>query len=971
MTEVDQMITQAEILGPLSVYTGPVEPLLRALQVRVKSNGDFLNMSHCPWCDHPGDNRFECGIAETPSGDGYSHAVKCWRSENVSYGDFLVKIGALSSWELSRLQDYFAQKPLRDQARAQRVRGATEIAAGRGAFAAAANDPAGHPPAEGYAEPAAPSVKRILQNDPKVEAKRKRKPSEWWEVAECSEQHARERMNVLLTNEVAMQWWTTVRGFDEELIRDERVGLSSLYWTTEEGVEVKNYALALMAPVRGIDGVFRKKYMYAKVPGVTEFFAKPDTKSWTTVVWAHYSAKLDSTHKCLFVCDGQKDLWALKKLIRGTDLENKLLVVTSTAGGGSRPTEWTSEKYWADWEYVYLGHDNDKANNLGLRAGDEHAQKIAKVAYRECHRVKPSGVKVKDWNDWTLNGGNIEMFCTLLQHAEPMLVKRTSIEQDDSTKWPEGTFEARPVSVIGNYHNGYLYEAVRVLRRERQGMAFVEYYDTIILRSDGQQLTVEEMPAPKGADQHAPVLRLSSPDGTLLSKRPEPNPYLTWRWESIKKWLDGHLEGKKPRSPNLAKLIWKVHGHLRSNVWLPFEDDYMLLTTSIVVSYCQAIFDAVPLFLLTGPPGTGKSEAFKAGRWLGANAEKMLGQSSAATLTRYVDQCRGLVLFDDLESIADTRDGAFSDLIQVIKLSYKKDTAVRIITNYTRGGVAEQVEFNFFGTKWINNTRGADAILNTRMIVIQTRRMPVGLDPTTLLPQGGKLQAEELRALRDDLHTWTFMNVQQIADTYQEIFPNKSTRVEEINAPLRVIAALSQDDEIMRTLERGLGRQERAKIDHDSPEQLMKEALEAIIRRSIEQVGVVQTWVTVTQLMLEMATLVDTNFGKEFTTSLAITERPDAVGKMLRQLYGDIHSEQRRTNLFGRSLRAHKLEPKFVQDMLNKIRLEAPSLFAKEPARSEDFKGFCRTCATCPYVGRCDDLQEERRKRDATRVGTP
>jgi hypothetical protein len=454
------------------------------------------------------------------------------------------------------------------------------------------------------------------------------------------------------------------------------------------------------------------------------------------------------------------------------------------------------------------------------------------------------------------------------------------------------------------------------------------------------------MPAPKGTPEHCRVWRLI-PDGTLLSRSPEPNPNLTWSWPAIRAWLE-----KKDRQVSLKTLLTTIQNHLRGSVWLPHEYDFSILACAIAASYVQEVFDAVPLLLVTGPAGSGKSELGEAMRSMGANSRNVLARVSAATLARYIDATRGLVVIDDLEQIAaasNSKDAQFDDLVQTLKLSYKKSTAMKMVTEF-KNGQAFQREFNFFGIKVINNTRGSDAILGSRMLTIQTRHMPshVQVDKTL------KAAPEVLTELRNQLHTWAFNNVKAVADTYQAIFPNKTGRQDEIEAPLRVVAALSGDETLLEALDKALLKQKNVSLDPYSPEEVLREALETIVRRSLELDGVIPTWVTVTQVMMEMSALVDVNYGKDFTTSLAIIEKPEWVGRTLLQRFVDPEAPRRRTTMYGRGLRAYRLTEGFLSEVLTKAREDAPSMFQAEPARTEDFKAFCKACETCVYRLHCE-----------------
>lgn len=886
----------------------PVESVLAryGIQTRSKSGGKWKNLSSCPWCNHGPDN-YQCGVLETPGGGGYLHAVRCMHphhsptgEEAPHYADFLAALGAVTNEEARHVKE--ARSTINTVRNVSNVRTLSS-------------------------RPPTPGPELALMND-EFNAKGRRR---------------------LRENKTAMAYLTGVRGFLPATVEQFKLGLSEPY--VKDSVTIHAHALA--APLVGFDGRFYKKYVNYAIPKVTEDNREKPQKAWSPgPARAYYSG--DCRQKpWVFICDGLKDLWALSQLLKGSELDESLALTSSTNGGQGFPAEWKSPEFWTKWGKVFAGHDNDRPDPLtGKCAGDEHALALARVSERDVLRVSPPAFK--DWNDWLLAGHTIEDFRLLLEQAEALQVEPSIQNSDDGVS--EGRFSANPVSIVGSFHNGHLYEAVRIVRRDidRETGELLEQYETVVIRSDGTEHYVRKMPAPKGTSE-SNVIRRLYPDGTLLSMEPEPNPNLTWAWESIQAWRDG-----KGSTTELGVLLRRITTHLRGSVWLPYSDDYTILACAVAASYVQQVFDAVPLLLVTGAAGTGKSELGLSMKSMGANSKNVLGVVSAATLARHIDATRGLVVIDDLEEIANSKDTAFGDIVQSLKLSYKKSTAMKLVTEM-KNGKALPRQFNFFGIKVINNTRGADAILGTRMLIIQTRPMPKGLrldHETTMTP-------DALDELRNCLHTWAFSSVKDVVSSYQAIFPNKSSRQEEISAPLRVIAALSGDEAVRQSLERALEKQSKSKKDPDSPEEILAEAVRNIVRRSIERTGMVQTWVTVTQVMLEALSMVDNNYGKEFTTSLSAIEKPEWIGRTIRQVYAkDPNNLSARTNMYGKGLRAYELSDEFISDVVGQLEKESPDLFRLPLKSTSDFKAFCAGCPTCPYRNRCD-MQSEREKSEA------
>lgn len=877
-----------------------------------KSSKGWLNVSTCPWCQHGPDN-YQCGVLESPGDRGYIHAVRCMHPHDSPsgeasphYADFLVALGALSQDDVDLIHAARAPKPLKN---------CTVL-----------------------------TVKIVNTNSTVKPVALPR-----GELTVMNEENNAKTRRRLRDHVEATQYLQETRGLTPRTVERFKLGLSGPY--EKDGVLVHSQALA--APLSGFDGRFYRKYVNYAIPGVTVDKREKPQRAWSPgAARAYYNG--DARGKpILFVCDGLKDVWALSQLLEGSDLDTDIAFVSSTNGGQGVPDEWKNPDFWLQWDKVFLGHDNDREDPLtGRRAGDEHAKALAKLAERETLRAYPIGVK--DWNDWTLAGATQADFRRVLEEAEPIQLFEDIKNPTEDDGVSKGEYSYDPVAIVGAFNKGFLYEAVRTIVRDidPETGELVERAETRVIRSDRTTHRVRTMPAPKGTLEQNLIRRLY-PDGTLVTGYPEPNPNLTWSWDSIQSWLN-----HKDKASPLGELVVRIENHLRGSVWLPNSDDYSILTCAVVVSYVQQVFDAVPILLLTGPAGTGKSELGMAMKNMGANSKNVLGVVTAATLARFIDATRGLVVIDDLEDIATGKDSAFGDIVQTLKLSYKKSTAYKLVTEI-KNGKATQRQFNFFGVKVISNTRGTDEILGTRMFIVRTRQMPRGVQ----IQKGLCLSAEELDALRNNLHCWAFSEVGTVNESYQAIFPNKTSRQEEISAPLRVIAALSGSEALRASLEKALERHAKTKKDPDSPDELLKEALENIVRRSVEQAGQVPTWITVMQVMLELRTLADENYGKEFTTSLASIEKPEWVGAKLRDGFieeGDAYSK--RTNMYGKSLRAYQFTDTFLVATLSKLFPDAPEMPMHLP-QSDNFKAFCRGCSACPYRNKCD-MQAEREKSD-------
>lgn len=142
---------------------------------------------------------------------------------------------------------------------------------------------------------------------------------------------------------------------------------------------------------------------------------------------------------------------------------------------------------------------------------------------------------------------------------------------------------------------------------------------TIVVRSDRTMHVAKPMLAPPNTPKEELVYRLGV-DGTLLRRQPVPSTDSTWRWASARAFIY-----EDATAPPLELLLHQIASHLKASVWLPFKADYLMLACIVATTFCQQIFDAVPLVLVTGPKGSGKTELSGAICQLAANSPGPVG----------------------------------------------------------------------------------------------------------------------------------------------------------------------------------------------------------------------------------------------------------------------------------------------------------------------------------------------------------
>ncbi len=856
----------------------PAASLLGRLGIkyRMHHDGEFVwyNMHKCPSCGHEG---YQCGIFEKvgPNGQLY-HGVKCWHVADNGHGT-----------DTPKYEDFLVQIGEMTLEEVSQVKTLARL------HFPQRNNGRGQPQPGGKVRPINAEFLAVLKK------------------------RLREHMAALT--------YLTSRGLTMATIEHFDLGLSTPY-KNKAGMVQEN---ALVYPMRIADGRLTGKYGYYNIPNVTQ--NPTDKNGWMNgTPRLYYGNEIsEDGGQSLFVCEGAKDVWRHWQALQGSKFAGELVLITSTHGSAF-PALWRGTNIgthlWSRWKSVYLAFDNDEAGNF-------MATKLASIIPRETHRVAVPKWYGKDWTDFWQAGGTVDEFEGLL--GEAPLVSQPVLSDDEQTPDAPGRYAYAPIDINGAYHNGHLYYTAQTLKREvelakdefgQEVIAVFEELETVVIRSDRTVHTTVWSKSRKSTRQQNQVLRLS--DGTLIDKEPQPNKYGTWSWDSISSYLEGKSEKRR-----LKEILREIEEYLRASVWLPYEEDYAILILTVPVTYTQAIFDSVPLIFLNGPAGSGKSQMGRAMARVCANAY-VCGQSSAASIARFIDESRGFIVLDDLEAIGN-RGGEFSELVQALKLSYNKATAVKLWTDVK---TMRTEKLNFFGVKMINNTQGADQILGSRMLRIQTKMIPDLVKPA--FQDARPIEDWKLNGLRSQLHTWAFTNVKNVADTYRIIYPKNSDRAEEIAAPLQVMVELAGNAELKSQLEIALTRQKHRGSEPEDPIQVMVEALRNLVAQGYEMISI-------THLVLEMRSLIHENYGKGFTTEIPEWARPDWVGRMLRthDLIEVDPKRQERRRLFGMHLRFYPIRRSYIEEIKESFSAQGVEIRVgvTEPT------AFCKGCEGCVY----------------------
>jgi hypothetical protein len=713
------------------------------------------------------------------------------------------------------------------------------------------------------------------------------------------------------------------RGLSDQTIKYFGIGLSNTYIDKHE-VERSS---ALVFPLVTVMGSMVSPYAYYNVPGVTK---NPITKNgWcSSSPRCSYNTEKLPSHDFLFIAEGFKDLWLLHQYIQGTDLENRLLIVTSTHGSRVPEEVQCDPLFFNDFTYVYCGQDADGA-------GDNTASSWSKFATTKSYRAKPpfkNEESKKDWTDFfSLAGNDINAFVQLLKNASQITTEIALETPKNLNDYEVGkTYSYDPVDINGAFVNGYLYYPVLSHEVGIDPETQTRAYGTSVkvVRSDGVACSYRQLPLLKRPDI-IPIPLFALDDGTLISGPAKVSTQPSWEWHQVQAWREGKL---KIRSIDV--IINEIASILRGQIWLPNPDDHIILAIVVAVTYAQNIFDAVPLILATGVAGSGKSQLGALMAQVSCNGV-VVGDTSAATITRMLDETRGFMVLDDIEKIYKSNKGSSSqneDLLQILKVSYKKATATRKITEPKTMAVKT---LNFYGVKFMTNTSGIEDILGTRTITIQTRKAINGFKPE-------ELPFESFKGIRGELHAWAMESCTKLHEIYKGY--SISERNEEILAPLRAISELAVMPEWQEKID-GLSRRlEVEQKSADSPTAYIKEAVWGLIKEGFVSMSI-------EQLVMEIKRIVPVNYGMDNTTDIPEWQDITWLRHQLVTMGYITRGTEKRFRPYGR-VSAQRLY-KFEHRLYEEIGAESQELLVKVKSLPEvEGTQYCKRharCMECPY----------------------
>jgi hypothetical protein len=251
-----------------------------------------------------------------------------------------------------------------------------------------------------------------------------------------------------------------------------------------------------------------------------------------------------------------------------------------------------------------------------------------------------------------------------------------------------------------------------------------------------------------------------------------PSVLARWSPQSLKDFL-----GAPTPRRTAAEVYQALTGYLQRFVYHNDRRVLELVALCTMASYVHSVFEALPLLLITGERGTGKTRLVEIVSELGFNG-KLRGSLTSAALSREAPRDQPLLCIDEAEELGNGH--RHQETCRLLRLMYRRSGTREVCGP---GGTSQV--FHLFCPVILVNIVGVDDALRDRTIEVQTVRRKRPVERFLLHQQHGMLQQ-----LRDELYCFACTYAGQVYKAYLE-FPSVSDisdRNEELWLPIFVLA---------------------------------------------------------------------------------------------------------------------------------------------------------------------------------------
>lgn len=191
-----------------------------------------------------------------------------------------------------------------------------------------------------------------------------------------------------------------------------------------------------------------------------------------------------------------------------------------------------------------------------------------------------------------------------------------------------------------------------------------------------------------------------------------------------------------------------------------------ILTAYIMMTYVYMLVESVPYLQLKGRPSSGKSLLVELLQQLTFNSEKLIS-ANHTHIFRITHAKRCTLFLNEEEQLNNAQNVRNIELLPLLKDTYSKTGGDVPRFTDARGGTYEVTRFDAYCPKIVSGTKPVEAILRTRMIQIDTVKIPkeelsslkdYNINKIYLLPK--------LQEIRNKLMIWSLTQFPQYSNNY-------------------------------------------------------------------------------------------------------------------------------------------------------------------------------------------------------------
>lgn len=505
--------------------------------------------------------------------------------------------------------------------------------------------------------------------------------------------------------------YLTHRGINEQTIKDNLIGLGSVYGKTRITIPIfdadKNvlFFKCRRSPLESAPDVV--KYLYFH----------PDSSGEKSA--ALYGIELlenAKSEEVIIITEGELDALILR--------QNGFIAVTSTGGCGTFQEDWIP--LFKRFSNIYICYDNDAP-------GRDGALKVAKKLKHSSLKIItiPNEEDVKDISEYFIKYPTAD-FTTLLNDARQYDTNTLEFAEFEIT---DGRVEFIPAQ----YFTDTTSFITLMLHTKEKDELFSGLY---VVNSDHKIVELEEF------------VKLNN---LYIARKLD----MDCRWS--KDSVTSYLCNKNP-SLSFIEVYDKTLNVLRYYIDLNSEPLYKVTALWLLGTYFYRMFKAYPYYNIVGLMSSGKSKLLELCSLIAFNGELLMGSTPAFIIRSIHDNCSTIFL-DEAEKLKDTTSPESQTLILMLNSGYKSGVRIGKMNASDKSKGWNQVRYDPYSPKMIAGINNISDTLISRSINVTL----LASDNTVIKNREIVEEADVFKEIKDGMYFAVMNQFKLVREAYNTI----------------------------------------------------------------------------------------------------------------------------------------------------------------------------------------------------------